>query len=136
MRFPGKDRPSVAEIQVETSIAIHIEDSDASSHDFRKMMLASGAVLEPKVNSRPGRNLAENDGRARLGRGLTGASTVRFASREGNKKTSPRDRVQSRPSHTRNLDARRSSRVWSLATAHHHFPIMPLEFRSRKGENP
>jgi hypothetical protein len=77
----------------------------------------------------------ENDGGAGLGRGLTGAATVRFASRDGKGKKRPCDRVQNRSTSARGLDDLGTSRVRSL-TEVHHFPIMPLEFRSRKEENP
>jgi hypothetical protein len=82
-RFPGTDHPSVAEVEVETSVTIHIQDRDSSSHDLRKMMLVPRPGPVPKVDCRPGLNLMENDGGTGLGRGLTGAATVRIAIRDG-----------------------------------------------------
>ena len=50
-------------------------------------------------------------------------------------KTRPCDRVQNSSIPARELDALGTSRVCGLAKVH-HFPIMPLEFESRKEENP
>ncbi len=97
-------------------------------------MLAPRPGPVPKVNSRPGLNLTENDGGARLGRGLTGVPRAPFGSCEGKKKTRPCDRVQNKPIPARELDAPGTNRVCGLAKVH-HFPIMPLEFESRKEEN-